>query len=121
MWLPLLLTMEKRKIRIGIVYRILAGIISLLIIFIFVVDTENALRIFVEDKFSLLSLVFVVPVFLISAIYGKVPEYLLRKLSEEAYQDFIHSERMFSEFGPKSIGFAVVFLTMFFYWVFRNA
>jgi hypothetical protein len=68
-----------------------------------------------ELVFYIISTLSFVSVILPSCILGRVPEYISKHLDEEFINDFNNAEKLFTEFNAKSVGFAIVFLSMVLY------
>ena len=101
------------EIRIRSVFRVLGIILCLCFIvalpLMFFGEHQAEKR---EAFFFLLCSIFFVPIVLSSCILGKVPEIFTKFLDDETIHDRNTSEKFFTEFNAKSIGFAVILLSI---------
>jgi len=51
---------------------------------------------------------------------GEIPGFITKHLDEESLKDLNEAEKLFTEFNPKSVGFAIALLSMVAYTIFIN-
>lgn len=103
---------DKREIKVRPLFRILAGLVCLAGVLPLLVDPFGIVARHRLDTFDLVGILLILPLFSYCALAGKVPDFIVRHLDDESYDDMMHTEKFFTEFGEKSISFAVVALLM---------
>ena len=98
--------------RLGWVFRILAGLVAATGLLPFIGDPWATLQHYRDDWVALVHVGLGMPLFAYCAVFGRVPPFLTRHLSDEAYDDYANAHRIFTEFNVKSVVAAVVALTI---------
>jgi len=111
---------EPGKIVVRPLFRVLAGIIAVAAIAPVLVDPIGTAAHYSKDLFDLLGVVLLLPLFIYCALKGKLPDFMTESFDEETFHDVNHAEKFFTEFSPKSIGFAVVAALMMAYAIYKQ-
>lgn len=101
-----------REIKARMPFRILAGLICLVNAVVLVFDAKGLWETYSSHWMSLVSLFTIMPLFVYATLFGKLPDFLVRHLSDETFEELERAETLFTRFDARSIAFAVVFLTM---------
>lgn len=101
-------------------FRILAGLFCILFVVVLVIDATGLLEIFNRQPLGPVPALVIVPLFGYVALFGKIPDFLVRNLSDQTYDELARAETLFTRFDARSIAFAIVFLTMVAYMMYRH-
>jgi hypothetical protein len=71
-----------------------------------------------QGIFFIISSAFFIPIVFSCCLLGKIPDFITKHLDEESLKDLYETEKLFTEFNAKSIGFAIVFLSMVTYTIY---
>ena len=109
------------EIKISYFFRILGIAVCLcfLIAIPFMFFGENTID---KDQgiFFIISSAFFIPIVFSCCVLGKIPDFITKHLDEESLKDLNEAEKLFTEFNPKSVGFAIALLSMVAYTIFIN-
>ena len=107
-------------IKIRVLFRILGIKVCLcfLIAISFMLFGENPIN--KDQIFFIISSAFFIPIVLSSCIFGEIPDFITKHLDKESLKDLNEAEKLFTEFNPKSVGFAIALLSMVAYTIFIN-
>lgn len=109
-----------REIKARTPFRILAGLICTLFVFVLVIDARGFWEILNTNLISLVAPFVTMPLFFYATLFGKLPDFLVRHLSDQTFEDLEKAETLFTRFDARSIAFAIVFLTMVAYMMYRH-
>ena len=101
-----------REIRVRLLFRILAGLICVGYVGAIFYDTGSLWEAVSDDLVSLAAPFVVLPLFLYVTFVGKLPNFLVDKMSDEVFNDIARTETLFKKFDARSIGAAIVVLIM---------
>ena len=73
-----------------------------------------------QGIFFIISSAFFIPIVFSCCVLGKIPDFITKHLDEESLKDLNEAEKLFTEFNPKSVGFAIALLSMVAYTIFIN-
>jgi hypothetical protein len=112
---------DSKEIRIGPLFRVLAGLICFGGLLPVVSDPASSLEFYLSDWYFLLCFLLMMPLFIYCAVIGKVPDFIVRRLDEESYKEFMDVSPLFTKFNVTSITCALVFLTMVAFTIYRTS
>lgn len=104
-----------REIKVRMPFRILAGLFCVMNAVALVYDAKGLWESYSSHWSSLVGVFLVMPLFVYATLFGKLPDFLVRHLSDETFDDLANAETLFTRFDARSIAFAVVTLTMIAY------
>lgn len=103
-----------------IVIRVFAGLLCLVTIWTFYIDFQRAREILIYDTFNLIALIVVFPIFAITAILGTFPNFIISFFSKNFLEGITNAEQLFTKFDIASVTFALVAISMLFYYMFTH-
>lgn len=93
-------------------FRILAGLVGLVFLAVLVVDPVGFMKHIASDLISLVGFFLVIPTIFYAIFIGKLPDALVKRMSDDMYKDIANTETLFKNFDARSIGAAIVVLIM---------
>lgn len=93
-------------------FRILAGLVGLAFLAAIFVDPVGFMKQVASDLFSLVGFALAIPTIVCATFIGKLPDALVKRMSDDMYKDIANTETLFKKFDARSIGAAIVVLIM---------